>query len=310
MNRRLLEILAGSSLLVLATAAQATPQADAAPAKAQAAPAVEVEVVVVTARRRDESIQDVPAVVNAVTPEELVKLNIRDFTEVQNLVPGLSLTNNANGIGGSAQVRGVNFDVNASGNNATVEFYQNDAPITAGVVLQQMYDVGQVEVLRGPQGTLRGRASPSGSITVTTKKPDLYKSGGYGSFTATDTGTTNFNGAVNIPIIEGIAAIRVAGVFNGDNANRVHPISDALDGRGPDGKTQSGRITALVRPVDAITLEGSFQQIVTHSRFFDQVESFNQVDPAAPGKLGDDPGQGSSQQSRNASPESPGIQDL
>lgn len=283
MKRRLLKILSGSSLLVLSTAAGAVAQTAPTPAPtAQTSAASEVEVVVVTARRRDESIQDVPAVVNAVTPEELVKLNIRDFTEVQNVVPGLSLVNNANGIGGSAQVRGVNFDVNASGNNATVEFYQNDAPITAGVVLQQMYDVGQIEVLRGPQGTLRGRASPSGSITVTTKKPDLYQSGGYGSFTATDTGTTNFNGAVNIPIIEGIAAIRVAGVFSGGNANRVHPISTALDSRGPDGKTQSGRITVLAHPIDALTLEGSYQQIVTHSRFFDQVESFNQANPSAP----------------------------
>ena len=186
MNRNLLKLLTGSCLLVLANAAHAAGQGQAtpAPSKAQAGPGSEVEVVVVTARRRDESIQDVPAVVNAVTPEAIARLNMRDFTEVQNVVPGLSLTNNANGIGGNAQVRGVNFDVNASGNNPSVEFYQNDAPITAGVVLQQMYDIGQVEVLRGPQGTLRGRASPSGSITITTKKPDLYNAGGYGAFTA------------------------------------------------------------------------------------------------------------------------------
>lgn len=284
MKRHLLRILAGSSAIALATAAQAAPldQPTAAAQPAQAAPAAEVEVVVVTARRRDESIQDVPAVVNAVTTEELTKLNIRDFTEVQNVVPGLSLSNNANGIGGSAQVRGVNFEVNASGNNATVEFYQNDAPITAGVVLQQMYDVGQIELLRGPQGTLRGRASPSGSVTVTTRKPDLYQSGGYGSFTATNTGTTNFNGAVNIPLIEGVAAIRIAGVLNGDEVNRVRPISSAVDSRGPEGTTQSGRITALFRPFDALTLEGSYQKIVTHSRFFDKVESYNQANPSAP----------------------------
>ena len=283
MKHHQLKSLAGASLLALAAAASAAAQDQpSAPASAQTSTASEVDVVVVTARRRDESIQDVPAVVNAVTPEELVKLNIRDFTEVQNLVPGLSLTNNANGIGGSAQIRGVNFEVNASGNNATVEFYQNDAPITAGLVLQQMYDVGQIEVLRGPQGTLRGRASPSGSITVTTKKPDLYQSGGYGSFTATDTGTTNFNGAVNIPIIEGIAAIRIAGVMNGDEANRVHPISTVLDSRDPETKSQGARITALVRPIDALSLEGSYQEITTHSRFFDQVESFNQANPSAP----------------------------
>src|SRR4051812_36333862 len=124
MNRRLIKILAGSSLLALVAAASAAAQTGGAVTKPQASAVSEVEVVVVTARRRDESIQDVPAVVNAVTPETIAKLNLRDFTEVQSVVPGLSLSNNANGIGGNAQIRGVNFDVNASGNNPTVEFYQ------------------------------------------------------------------------------------------------------------------------------------------------------------------------------------------
>ncbi|MCB2080256.1 MAG: Plug domain-containing protein, partial [Novosphingobium sp.] len=128
--------------------------------------------IIVQARRRDESLQEVPLVVNAVTSEEIDKLNLRDGTEIQNLVPGLQLSNNANGIGASGQVRGVQYDANTSA-NPTVAFYFNDAPIDGGSVLQAMYDIGQVEVLRGPQGTLRGAASPSGSITFTTRKPDL-----------------------------------------------------------------------------------------------------------------------------------------
>ena len=279
MNKRnLLSILSGASLLALGSAANAAPAADAPGQKAEVAP--EVEVVVVTARRREESIQDVPQVINAVTPETIAKLNLRDFTEVQSVVPGLNLTTNANGIGGNAQLRGINFDINASGNNPTVEFYQNDAPITAGAVLQQMYDIGQVEVLRGPQGTLRGRASPSGSITVTTKKPNLYTPGGYGNVTVTDTGTRNINGAVNIPVIEGIAAIRIAGLINGDKSNRVDSINP-LDTRDSSGQAQSARVSALVTPFDSLRLEGSFQRLTTHSRFFDPVESFNQVNATA-----------------------------
>ncbi|WP_205691897.1 TonB-dependent receptor [Caulobacter soli] len=258
-------------------------QEPAAPA-AQAAPADSVSLteIIVTARRRDESIQDVPQVVNAVTPAQLEKMNIREFTEVQSLVPGLTLSNNANGIGGNAQVRGVNFDVNASGNNPTVEFYLNDAPITAGVVLQQMYDVGQIEVLRGPQGTLRGRASPSGSITVTTKKPDLYRAGGNVSATQNDIGTTNVNGAVNIPIIEGVAAIRIAGLHDDGDANQVTSINTAVARQKPRSRTESGRISALVTPIDWLRLEGSYQTIARDLRQYDQSESFSVVNPTAP----------------------------
>ncbi|WP_380781011.1 TonB-dependent receptor [Sphingomonas sp. R86520] len=252
------------------------PQA-AAPAAAQAlSPDSDI---IVTARRREESIQDVPAVVNAVTAAEVAKLNLRDFQEVSTIVPGLSLSSNSNGTGGNAQLRGVNFDINASGQNPTVEFYQNDAPITAGVVLQQLYDIGQIEVLRGPQGTLRGRASPSGSITVTTRKPDLYKAGGYTNLTGNTIGTLNFNGGLGVPIIEGIAAIRVAGLINEDEGNRVKTVNPRIDGRDPYTRTYSGRVSALVTPFDALRLEGSFQRLDRRSRQFDQVESFNQVNP-------------------------------
>ncbi|WP_395327831.1 TonB-dependent receptor plug domain-containing protein [Novosphingobium sp. BL-8H] len=235
-------------------------------------------VIIVTARRRDEDVQDVPAVIDTVTSEDLAKLNMRDFKEVQTLAPGLSLTTNANGIGGNATMRGINFDVNASGNNPTVEFYMNDAPTTAGVVLQQMYDIGQVEVLRGPQGTLRGRASPSGSITVTTKKPDLYSLGGVMDMTANNIGTLNFKGALNIPVIEGIAAIRAAGVWDENEGDRVRSIYNNPD---PFWRTKSGRISALVTPTDWLRFEGMYQRIDVQGRTYDQVASFSEANPDA-----------------------------
>jgi len=275
-----------ASLIALAGSMPAAAQTAPAPAPAgpvAAAPlgASTAEDIIVNARRRDESIQDVPGVVNAITSEEAAKLNFREFQEVQTVVPGLNLTTNSNGTGGNAQLRGVNFDVNASGNNPTVEFYQNDAPITAGVILQQIYDVGQVEVLRGPQGTLRGRASPSGSITITTRKPDLYQIGGYTNMTGNDIGTINANAGINLPIVEGIAAIRVAGLINEDEGNRVRTVNKRIDGRDPYTRSKSGRVSLLVTPIDALRLEGSYQRLDRRSRQFDQVESFNQVNPTA-----------------------------
>jgi iron complex outermembrane receptor protein len=271
--------LRGASLIAIATPGIAAAQGE--PEQSAGAAANQSVDIIVTARRREESAQDVPSVVNAVTSDDISKLNLREFTEVKSLVPGLQLANTANGIGGNAQLRGITFDVNASGNNPTVEFYQNDAPITAGVVLQQIYDIGQIEVLRGPQGTLRGRASPSGSITVTTHKPDLNAFGGYADLTANDIGTQNVQGALNLPLIEGVAGIRVAGVFNSDDAGRVRTISTQGDSRAPYSRTSSGRVSGLLVPTDWLRLEGVYQRIDRTLRQFNQVESNSEFDPTA-----------------------------
>lgn len=271
--------------LLLATATLAV---SPAPAFAQAGPdtaesdAAATNVIIVQARRRDEDVQDVPAVIDTVTAEEVAKLNFRDFKEVQTIVPGLQLSTESNGVGGSAKLRGVNFDINASGFNSTVEFYLNDAPITAGIVLQQMFDVGQIEVQRGPQGTLRGRASPSGSITVTTRKPDLFAVGGTVDMTANDIGTLNFRGAVNVPIIEGVAAIRVAGVYDENELDRVRPLDTSYGGRDPFARTKAGRVSALLQPTDWLKFEGVYQHMDRSAVAYDQAESFSVVNPSAP----------------------------
>jgi iron complex outermembrane receptor protein len=266
-------VMALSSAPALAQAPAATP---ATPAADDASPAVTGDIVV-EARRRDELAQDVPLVVNAVTAENLQKLNIRDLKDVTSVVPGLALSSRANGIGSSATLRGVNFDVNASGNNGTVEFYLDDAPISADNVLQSMFDVGQIEVLRGPQGTLRGRASPSGSITVTTRKPDLREWGGYGQSTLTDIGAFNLNGALNIPIIKDMLAIRVSGLLDDNRANQVHSIN-ASD-QNPYARTRSERVAVRFDPIDTIDIVGTYQHFVRNTRQFDQVESADLVAP-------------------------------
>lgn len=236
-------------------------------------------VIIVQTRRRAEDVQDVPAVIDTVSADQVSKLNIRSFQDVATIVPGLQMDTESNGVGGGAKLRGVNFDVSASGNNPTVEFYFNDAPITAGVILQQMYDIGMVEVQRGPQGTLRGRASPSGSITVAAKKPDLYEIGGFVDMTANDIGTLNYKGGVNIPVIEGVAAIRAAGVWDENEGDRVRSIYSNKD---PFSRTKSGRISALVQPTDWLKLEGMYQRLDRKAHNYIQVASFSEVNPAAP----------------------------
>lgn len=235
--------------------------------------------IIVTARRRDESVQDVPLVVQAVTAQELAQLNIRDFKDIQSLVPGLNISTTQNGIQSATTLRGVNFDVTASGNNGTVEFYLDDSPISAGLLFTAMFDIGQIEVLRGPQGTLRGRASPSGSITVTTRRPDLSQAGGYMIGTINDIGGWNVNGAINVPVIEDKLAVRVAGLLDENDDNDVSSINNSLD---PFSKTQGIRASVLFEPVDFLTTSLSYTGIDRKRRSFDQFESAEIADPTLP----------------------------
>jgi iron complex outermembrane receptor protein len=257
-----------------------------APAFAQSAataPATDAEFgleeIVVTARRKDESIQDVPATINAVTAAEIAKLDIRKFEDIARIVPGLSMASSDSGIGATASVRGVAYDVSASGNNGTVEFYLNDAPISAGNLFQALYDIQQVELLRGPQGTLRGRASPSGSMTVTTRRPDMLEMGGSVSATATDIGGANVQGAFGMPLVAEKLAIRVAGVFDNNEGNRVKSLNNPDD---PEAETKSGRATVQFEPTDSLAFTLTYQKTQFDANPFDAVESQQVINPGAP----------------------------
>lgn len=242
--------------------------------------------IVVQARRRDESVQEVPAVVNAVTAETINKLNIRNFQDVTSVVPGLNLTGNANGIGTVSTIRGVNFDVNASGSNGTIEFYQNDAPVSSSVLFTSMFDIGQVEVQRGPQGTLRGRASPSGSIAVTYRRPNLSEVGGNVNATVNDINGYNINGAFNLPLIQDILAVRVAGVISDDDGNRVHPLassSSLVQAQPLKNRTQGVRASVRAEPVDGLVLDGYYQNVTRNAVQYDQVQSVTDYLGTAPG---------------------------
>jgi iron complex outermembrane recepter protein len=273
-------VFAGSSLLAFASIATAQTASDK---NASSTSVISLEEIVVTARRKDESLQDVPTTINAVTSEDLQKLSIRKFEDISSIVPGLSMVPGPSGIGAAATVRGVNYDVNASGNNGTVEFYLNDAPISANNLFQTVYDIQQIEVLRGPQGTLRGRASPSGSITVTTHRPDLTEMGGYVSGTGTNIGGYNGQGAFNFPIISNMLAVRVAAAYDKNEVNRVTSVNSSQD---PSSKTKSGRATVRFEPTDSLSFVLTAQQTSNDTFSFDQVESQQVINPGAPVALG------------------------
>jgi iron complex outermembrane receptor protein len=267
MSYRLAAGLLGASVFALATAAYAQP---APPASAPAAaPADEATLgeIVVTARRRAESLQEVPQTVNAVTADTLQKLQVKQFTDIQTVVPGLSLAGSANGFTNAASLRGVTFDV-TTGAQPTVALYLNDAPVQANTLFHSMFDIGQVEILKGPQGTTRGISAPSGAITVTTHKPDLSSFGGYVDGTLTDLQARNIQGAINAPIIKDVLAVRVGAVLD---QNRLDGITSIHSSARPRSVTSSERVSVSFEPSDVFNANLTYQHIDQHITSFQQV---------------------------------------
>ncbi|MFT4025819.1 MAG: TonB-dependent receptor [Novosphingobium sp.] len=227
--------------------------------------------IVVSARRQDERLIDVPKSVSVVNADTLNKLKIRQFGDIQSVVPGLSLLEAPTGYTQKTTMRGADFDVN-SGADATVDFYLNDASIQQGYLFRSLYDIGQIEVLKGPQGTLRGRATPSGSITFTTHQPDLNEYGGYadGTIGSENTGW-NLQGAVNVPIVKDVLAIRVAGVVDHNKGNGVENVWSPTEH--PFQHTWSGRVSVRFEPTSDLQFNVTYQHMVEDFRSYDQTQS-------------------------------------
>jgi iron complex outermembrane recepter protein len=258
MKSKLAAILAGLGLLAFASTPQAQTQTD----NDQATLAEEViGEIVVTARRRAETLQEVPQTVNVVTSDTLDKYVVINFQDVSQLVPGLTLESGTTGYTANASVRGVRFAIEAQASGPTTEFYINEAPVEANSIFQAQYDIGQIEVLKGPQGTIRGRSAPSGAFTLTTRPAD--PSGGWNGYVATtfdDHEGMNLQGAVNIPILEDLSAVRVAGQRDENDSNG---IKSATTKRVPSQETSSYRVSLAFTPGDSFRASLMFRKRLT-----------------------------------------------
>ncbi|MEJ5979249.1 TonB-dependent receptor [Novosphingobium sp. PS1R-30] len=227
--------------------------------------------IIVTARRRDETLQDVPQTVNAVSSEVIQKLRINNASDIATIVPGLSIEGSSSGSGGfgsSTGIRGVPTFLNSNA-SPIVQFYLNDATTgNSPEVTQALFDIGQIEVLKGPQGTLRGRSAPSGAITITTKRPDLDEVGGFLNMSGTDKSNINVQGAVGVPLIPGVLALRVAGAIDHNDGNGVTSANASLE---PYVRSEAVRGTLLFQPSSDFTATVMYQRLWRKTRSFTQL---------------------------------------
>jgi iron complex outermembrane recepter protein len=126
--------------------------------------------IVVTAQKREERLQDVPITVSAFTPESLTNNRIATTQDLQFLAPALLY----NQLGGYAQpfLRGIGSDISSPDSDATVGTYIDGAFVAdSQSTIESLLGVERVEVLEGPQGTLFGRNTLAGAVSITTLTP-------------------------------------------------------------------------------------------------------------------------------------------
>ncbi len=231
--------------------AAAYAQAPSAGANAEADQGAEI---IVTAQRRSESLQDVPMSVNVATGEQLQNLAIFDFKDISKLAAGLELTND-DGRTNVATLRGITHQPDSAAAPA-VDLYLNEVPVDAQSFYTAIYDLEQIEVLRGPQGIFRGRTSPAGQITMATRKANLDKPEGYAQLTGTTLDAVNAQGAASVPLVPGKLAIRLAVLGDFNRLGSVKNIT--LDERSSQ-KTMSGRLTISMAPTETFRADLTYQ---------------------------------------------------
>lgn len=223
------------------------------------APADALGDIIVTARRKEESLQRVPIAVTAVTEETMQTANIFDARSLMSHVPGFHNSTrqpgNAN-ISGLARIRGV----------TGVGLYFADAPYPdrQWTFFGPFFDIERIEALKGPQGTLFGRASNAGAIVVQPRRPrDEF--GGTFAVELGDYNRRSFEGALDIPVVSDSVLLRVAY----KNYTRGGYIRDAItDYKSAKDAYNILRGTLVLKPAEWIENETLFQrERISHFEF-------------------------------------------
>ena len=162
------------SLPLLGTFACAIALAATMPAKAQerGAGGNVVEEIIVTARQQEETLQDVPVTVAALTETDLERYNISTLTEASKLVPSFYIYHGGSGNGSNLYLRGVGSSSISAAFDQSVAVNVDGVVVNIGRFIHNAYmDMGQLEVLKGPQSLYFGKSATAGVVSITSNDP-------------------------------------------------------------------------------------------------------------------------------------------
>ncbi|PEQ14259.1 hypothetical protein B2G71_01235 [Novosphingobium sp. PC22D] len=202
--------------------------------------------ILVTARRRTESVQDVPVAVSALSASDLEARGIHTEADLQTAIPGLIVRSGNNNNQLNYVIRGESVDA-YSGSPPGVQPYINEVPFPV-ISSTPFYDLENVQAVKGPQGTLFGRNSTGGAVLFQTREPDDYF-GGYASVQYGNFDRLIGEAAINLPISDDKLLLRVAGTVTSGGAFVRNLYDDEMLG---DKHERSGRATLAIEPTENI----------------------------------------------------------
>ncbi|MEQ1639979.1 MAG: TonB-dependent receptor [Novosphingobium sp.] len=249
--------------------------------------------IVVTARKREENLVDVPLAVSVAPAAQLERDQINNYNDLQRITPALEVSQTAGGENnGGGRLRGLGTGVFNPSVASSVALMVDQAPV-GNMAFPLLYDLAQVEVLRGPQGTLFGQGASAGVLNITTKAPSTARIAVSGSVQFADKGSAGsevgeliVNGAFNLPVGES-AAIRVATQYKKETGLQRSVTT------GKDNKIEDFgvRVRVLLKPSDTFTvnLSGEYGKSTSDGQtFFGIAIAPNSTTPFGPpgGTLG------------------------
>lgn len=217
-----------------------------------------LEEVTVTARKREEGLQSAPISITAFTGEGLDYRGVTKIDQIADFTPNLTYQSNPGEGGSSASaaiyIRGIGQNDFVPTVEPGVGLYVDGVYVARSVgSILDLVDVERVEVLRGPQGTLFGRNTVGGAISVTTKKPDEIP-GGKAELTLGSSSRVDFRGTVNMPLSETVFSRVSIGTFNRDGY-----VTRPFDGKDlGDEETTAGQVALRWLASDDLEFNLSF----------------------------------------------------
>src|SRR5580692_6976075 len=213
---------------------------------APAAPGSALETVTVTSSKIAGDVQNIPISITAMSQEQLTATQTAGGPDLVKQVPNLTFSK-TNFTGYNIQIRGIGTQAISVTTDPAVAVAFNDVPFLRNHFFEQeFFDVSQVEVLRGPQGTLYGRNATAGVVNLVSAKP----SDQFEALASVDIGNyqqRRLEGMLNIPIIDDRLDLRIAGEWT----KRQGYTFDSTTGQRVDGRDLwSSRVTLSFHPVD------------------------------------------------------------
>ena len=254
--RLLASVSAGSIALfavpVLAQEAAATTAPAAAPDDTSA-----LREIVVTAQKRNESVQTIPIAVTALDRTSLESATVKDIRDIAGRVPSLVVDSVSAGPSAAAiSIRGISFeDIEKSFDPAVGVVVDGVFIGTNTGQLLDSFDLQRLEVLRGPQGTLFGRNTIGGVISVVRTKPTA-EAGARAQFSYASYDTQRGRAVVNSGKLGGIISLKAFGFYDYTGGYVQNLVQNRKDGR---YRTLTGGLTALIEPTNNLSAEITYE---------------------------------------------------